>query len=185
MDCLTCSIENRVSANPDQTWVQGDLSSYHYVVEVVYSREEKPSPVNHELVAGIDIGLNNLATLTSNKPGFTPLLVNGRPLKSINQFFNKRKATLESQLMKMDARRRNSHQMERLTSKRTRKINHYLHAHSHRLIEHLVEEGIGTLVIGKNANWKQEANMGKRNNQQFVQIPHARFIDMVRRFGGC
>jgi putative transposase len=157
----------------------------HYVVEVVYERREKQAQVAPDLIAGIDIGLNNLATLTSNKPGFTPLLVNGRPLKSINQFYNKRKATLESQLMKMDARRRNSHQMERLTSKRTRKINHYLHAHSHRLIEHLVEEGIGTLVIGKNANWKQEANMGKRNNQQFVQIPHARFIDMVRRFGGC
>ncbi len=151
----------------------------HYVVEVVYERPEKPAQVNPDLVAGIDIGLNNLAVLTSNKRGFTPLLVNGRPLKSVNQYYNKRNANLESQLMKMDARRRTSHQLEQLTTKRTRKINHYLHTQSHRIIEHLVEEGIGTLVIGKNDGWKQEANMGRRNNQQFVQIPHAHFIQML------
>lgn len=151
----------------------------HYVVEVVYEREAQSAQVSPSLVAGIDIGLNNLATLTSNKPGFTPLLVNGRPLKSINQYHNKRKADLESKLMKMDDRRRTSHQIERLTNKRTRRINHYLHTQSHRIIEHLVEEGIGTLVLGKNDGWKQEANLGKRNNQQFVQIPHARFIDML------
>jgi putative transposase len=69
--------------------------------------------------------------------------------------------------------------MERLTTKRTRRINHYLHTASRRLINLLVQEGIGTLVIGKNAEWKQEVNMGKRNNQQFVCIPHARFIEML------
>ncbi len=147
----------------------------HYVVEVVYEQEGEQAQVNPDLIAGIDIGLNNLAMLTSNKPGFTPLLVNGRPLKSINQYYNKRKADLQSKLGTTGTTNR----MERLTNKRTRKINHYLHTHSHRIIEHLVEEGIGTLVIGKNANWKQEANMGKRTNQQFVQIPHARFIDML------
>lgn len=116
----------------------------HYVVEVVYERQEQAAQVNPDLVAGIDIGLNNLATLTSNKPGFRPLLVNGRPLKSINQYYNKRKADLESKLMKMDARRRTSHQLEQLTTKRTRKINHYLHTQSHRIVEHLVKEGLGT-----------------------------------------
>lgn len=147
----------------------------NYVVEVVYERQEKQEQVNPDPVAGIDIGLNNLATLTSNKPGFTPLLVNGRPLKSINQYYNKRKAALQSKLGTTGTTNR----MERLTNKRTHKINHYLHTQSHRLIEHLVKEGVGTLVIGKNPNWKQEANMGRRNNQQFVQIPHARFVEML------
>jgi putative transposase len=50
---------------------------------------------------------------------------------------------------------------------------------SRRIIDLLVQEGMGTLVIGKNPEWKQEVNMGKRNNQQFVCIPHARFIDML------
>ncbi|EFH84649.1 RNA-guided endonuclease InsQ/TnpB family protein [Ktedonobacter racemifer] len=149
-----------------------------YVVEVVYEQEPKQAAVDPLLVAGIDIGLNNVATLTSNKAGFTPWLVNGRPLKHINQWYNKERARLQSHLSKH--KRHTSTRLERLTNKRTRKIDHYLHTHSHRLIEHLIEEGIGTLVIGKNDGWKQEINIGNRNNQQFVQIPFARFIDMLR-----
>jgi len=70
----------------------------HYVVEVVYKVEPKKANVNPSLVASIDIGLNNLATVTSNKPGFVPVVVNGRPLKSINQYYNKKKARLQSLL---------------------------------------------------------------------------------------
>ena len=150
-----------------------------YVVEAVYEQKPVQADVDPTLYAGIDIGVDNLATLTSNKKGFVPRIVNGRPVKSINQFYNKRKAELDEKLMKMDARRRHSHQLERLTTKRTRRINHYQHTASRRIINLLVEEGIGTLVIGKNANWKQEVEMGKRNNQQFVAIPHARFIEML------
>ena len=57
----------------------------HDVVEVVYTQPEAQADVNPDWIAGVDIGLNNLAAITSNKPGFVPLLVNGRPLKSINQ----------------------------------------------------------------------------------------------------
>ncbi len=150
-----------------------------YVVEVVYEQEPVQAAVDPQLFAGIDIGVDNLATLTSNKKGFVPRIVNGRPVKSINQFYNKRKAELDEKLMKMDARRRHSHRLERLTTTRTRRIDHYLHTASRRIVDLLVKEGIGTLVIGKNPNWKQEVDMGKRNNQQFVAIPHARFIAMV------
>lgn len=69
--------------------------------------------------------------------------------------------------------------MEQLTTRRTRSINHALHTASRQIIDLLVEEGIGTLIIGKNPEWKQEANMGKRNNQNFVQIPHARLIEVL------
>jgi len=150
-----------------------------YVVEVVYTREPVQAEVDPTLYAGIDIGVDNLATLTSNKKGFVPRIVNGRPVKSINQFYNKRKAELDEKLMKMDAHRRHSHRLERLITTRTRRINHYLHTASRRLVNLLVKEGIGTLVIGKNPNWKQKVDMGKRNNQQFVAIPHARFIEML------
>lgn len=146
-----------------------------YVVEVVYERKEQQTEVNPNLYAGIDIGVNNLAAITSNKPGFVPLLVNGRPLKSVNQYYNKRKAQLQKKLGTTDA----THRMQRLTNKRNRRIHHYLHTQSKRIIDTLVNEGIGTLVIGKNPDWKQEVNMGTRNNQNFVQIPHARFIDML------
>ena len=146
-----------------------------YVVEVVYEQAEIQADVDSALYAGIDIGIDNLATLTSNKVGFVPLVVNGRPLKSINQYYNKRKAELQSILKDS----RFTARMERLTNKRTRRIDHFLHTASHRIIDLLVAEGIGTLVIGKNPNWKQEVNIGKRTNQQFVCIPHARFIDML------
>jgi putative transposase len=143
-----------------------------YMVEAVYEQEEKPAPVNSAYYAGIDLGMNNLVALTSNKPGFRSVLVNGRPVKSMNQFYNKRKAELQSQLRRKGTTKR----MERLTNKRNRRIDHYLHTASKRIIDLLVKEGISTLVIGKNDAWKQEANMGKRTNQNFVQIPHARFI---------
>src|SRR5262245_30700854 len=69
--------------------------------------------------------------------------------------------------------------MEHLTIKRTRRIDNYLHMTSRQIINLLVREGIGTLVIGKNDGWKQEVEVWKRNNQNFVDIPHARFIHML------
>jgi putative transposase len=150
-----------------------------YVIEVVYSRETEQEEVNPDLYAGIDLGIDNLATLTSNKSGFVPRIVNGRPVKSINQLYNKRRADLQSKLTQMDAKRHTSNRLERLTTKRTRKIDHYLHTASRRIIDLLVSEGIGTLVIGYNQEWKQAVNIGKRNNQNFVSIPFARFIQML------
>src|SRR5258706_9787134 len=69
--------------------------------------------------------------------------------------------------------------MEQITNIRNRRIHHYLHAASKRIIDFLVTEGIGTIIIGKNPLWKQEVKNGRRNNQNFVSIPHARFIDML------
>lgn len=147
----------------------------HYVVEVVFDREPVRAAVNAALHAGVDIGVNTLAAITSDKAGFMPRIVNGRPVKSINQFYNKRKAELQRKLGKAGT----TAQMERLTAHRTRQIDHYLHTASRRIIDLLIVEGIGTLVIGKNPLWKQEARMGRRNNQNFVSIPHARFIAML------
>jgi putative transposase len=146
-----------------------------YVVEVVYEKAVEQAPVNPAYYAGIDIGMHNLAALTSNKPNFKPVIVNGRPVKSINQFYNKRRAQLQKKLGKTGTTKR----MERLTNKRIRRIDHYMHMASRYIIDVLVKEGIGVLCIGKNDGWKQECEMGKRNNQNFVQIPHARFISML------
>jgi putative transposase len=123
----------------------------------------------------VDLGVDVLAELTSDKVGFVPRLVNGRPLKSLNQFYNKRRAELQAAL----GHNGTTHQMERLTTRRNRRVQHYLHTASRFIIDLLLQEGIGTLVIGKNLLWKQEVNMGKVNNQKFVQIPHARFMEML------
>jgi putative transposase len=146
-----------------------------YVVEIVYEQAESVPQGDPTLSAAVDLGVDTLAAITSNKVGFAPRLVNGRPVKSTNQFYNKRRAELQTALGHEGTTAR----MERLSAKRTRRITHYLHVVSKTIIALLVQEGIGTLVIGKNLLWKQEVEMGRVNNQHFVQIPHARFIDML------
>jgi IS605 OrfB family transposase len=147
-----------------------------YVVEAVYTQEEEQAQIDHSLVAAVDIGVNNLVALTSNKRGFVPRLVNGRPIKSVNQCYNKQASKIQK---KMSSNHHTSRELERVAAKRTRRIDHYMHTASRRMIDLLVAERIGTLVIGKNPNWKQESCMRKRDNQHFVQISHARFIDML------
>jgi len=146
-----------------------------YVVQVIYQTTPAKS-IGGEYVAGIDLGLDNLAAIATNKPGTQPILVNGRPLKSMNQFYNKHRATLQSQLPDGC---RSSHRIQHLTFKRNMRVEDYLHKASRWIVNWLVHHQIGTLVIGKNDNWKQGIQLGKRNNQQFVGIPHARFIKML------
>lgn len=126
-----------------------------YVVEVIYEPAPKGSGVDADLIAGIDVGMNNLAALTSNKPGFVPILVNGRGIKSTNQYYNKRRAQLQKSLGHQGLTKR----MQSLTNQRNRRIEHDLHHASRFLIDILVADGIGTLVIGKNDGWKQDANL--------------------------
>jgi IS605 OrfB family transposase len=150
--------------------------STHYVIEVIYTVQPQPVPSNKQHVAGIDMGIDNVVALASNQPGFTPLLVNGKLLKSINQWYNKRLAVLQAQLPKHQYR---SKQIQALTFKRNCRVNNYLHQTSKWIMDWLVERQIGTLVIGKNVGWKQAVELGKVNNQKFVPIPHARLIEML------
>jgi putative transposase len=150
----------------------------HYIVEIVYTKEPVQANVDPSSCVAIDLGVTNLAAIASNREGFVPRLVNGRPLKAWNQWYNKRMKQLKKRLPK-DDRERVTKQMERITNTRNRRINHYLHTATKRIIDFLVKEGVGTVIIGKNPLWKQESNIGKRNNQNFVSIPHARFIDML------
>ena len=124
----------------------------HYTVEVIYERPVTPADVDPSRVAAIDIGVNNLAAVTSNQPGLTPFLVNGRPLKAINQWYNKRRARLQAKLPDGVFA---SRQLDILTDKRARQINDYLHVASRRIVDWLVAQRIGTLVIGKNDGWKR------------------------------
>jgi putative transposase len=150
----------------------------YYVVEVIYTKEPVQTNVDPSFCVGIDLGVTNLAAIASNREGFAPRLVNGRTLKAWNQWYNKRMKELKKKLPKED-RERVTRQMERITNTRNRQVNHYLHTASKRIIDFLVENGIGTAIIGKNPLWKQEVHNGRQNNQNFVSIPHARFIDML------
>ena len=151
----------------------------HYVVEIVYQAEAKPAQLDKSLFVALDPGVNVLAALTSNKPSFVPRLVNGRPVKATNQLYNKQRAQEQKYLARGKAPRFTSHRLDRITTKRNRRIMQYLHTASRRIIDLLVAEGIGTLIIGKNPVWKQRVELGKKHNQEFVQIPHARFIELL------
>lgn len=148
----------------------------HYDVEVVYARDVTPAAVNPAWVAGLDLGVDVLAAIATNKPGVAPRLVNGRPLKSLNQAYNKARARLQA---KLPAGRYRSHQLDALTDARNRRVRDYLHNASRAIVNWLVAERIGTLVIGYNPGWKQAVNLGRRINQSFVSIPFARFIHML------
>lgn len=144
-----------------------------YIIELIYDKEckEQVQSVNY---AGLDLGVNNLAVLSFNN--HSSIIINGRPLKSINQFYNKKKAQLQSKLTK----KHTSNAIVRLTNKRNKKVQDYLHKSSRFIVNQLVSKNISTIVIGKNKNWKQDISIGKKNNQNFVNIPHARFIEMIK-----
>ncbi|RQH38044.1 transposase [Okeania hirsuta] len=146
-----------------------------YIIEVVYEKANQPQ-IQSTYVAGIDLGIDRLVALSTNKPGVKPMLVNGKPLKSVNQLYNKRKAKYQSHLK---GNRKSSRKIEALTYHRNRFVENYLHNTSKLVVNYLVTNNIGTVVIGKNDNWKQGANIGKKNNQNFTQIPHDKLLKQI------
>ncbi|MDJ0555015.1 MAG: transposase [Microcoleaceae cyanobacterium MO_207.B10] len=147
-----------------------------YLIEIVYEKAESTTEARQ--VAGIDLGVNNLIAVTTNQTGILPLLIKGRPLKAINTFFNKQRSYLQSQL-KTKHNKNNSHRLKKLTHKRNCRVENYLHTASKRVIDWCVNHEIGILIIGHNQTWKQEIKLGKKNNQQFVNIPHYKLIEML------
>lgn len=149
----------------------------YYVISISYEKLEKIKS-NNGIYCGIDLGVNNLVTVGFNKKEITPFIINGKPLKSINQFYNKKLAFLKSELEKKN-KRKTSKKTDKLNNDRNNKINDYMHKKSRILVNQLVSKNVSKVVIGHNKGWKQDINIGKRNNQNFVQIPFRKFIDMV------
>jgi putative transposase len=152
------------------------LKSGKYSVNIIYEFKEEPRVSNNNNYCSIDLGLNNLMTLTSNKKGLDPLVVNGRPLKSINQFYNKKKARFQEELPE-DVY--SSKKINKLTFKREMKIKDYLNKSSKFLIDWCLENELNTIIIGYNEFWKTEINIGKKNNQNFVNIPFHKLVWMI------
>ena len=148
----------------------------YITVEVGY-RKETPEYVDNGRYAAIDLGIANLATLTFFND--KPIIFNGRPLKSVNQYYNKKLAELKSKQSKSKSPYRNTNRMNALTSKRYNKIKDYMHKTSREIVNQLVSHNVTNLIIGHNKGWKQDTNLGKANNQKFVQIPFLMFINML------
>jgi putative transposase len=148
----------------------------YYIIEIIYHQKEEDLLLDKSRMLSIDLGINNLIT-TANNIRQRPLIVKGTIVKSINQWYNKVRGIRRSfvapshpETMKLNI----------LTKKRNNKIKDYFHKASHMLIHYSKMNNIGRIVIGYNKVWKQEANMGTRNNQTFVSIPHLQLIRMVQ-----
>ena len=133
--------------------------TYHYRIEIVCFKPVSLERIVTATIAGIDTGLNNLATLNANQPGFEPLIINRKPLKSINVYYHKNKANMQS---KLPPKIKTSHRLRRLTHKRNCKIDNYLHSASRFTIDHLAANSIETVVIGKNDGGQTKINLGKK-----------------------
>lgn len=151
-----------------------------YIMEIVYQTEIPDIDITKDptKICGIDLGINNFATLTNNI-GAKSIVINGKILKSINQYYNKQLAYYRS-ILKKTNNKDWSNRLDTLTLKRFNKIKNYMHKASKLTIEYCVENNIDTIVIGNNQGWKQESNMSKKVNQTFVQIPYEIFINMVK-----
>ena len=147
-------------------------------LELVYELPKVEEKADNGKYAAIDIGVDNLAALAWNT-GERPVLLKETPLKSVNQYYNKQIAKRRSICELMNGRH-SSKRIARLTAKRNRKIVDYLHKASRKVIDLCAEQDVSVLVVGKNKGWKQEVNLGRKVNQSFVQLPFARFIQMLQ-----
>lgn len=135
-------------------------------IEVVYNVELN----NHNAdtnVAAIDFGIDNLATVVTPNGCY---IFSGKVLKSYNQYFNKELARYSSIKAKQGIEK-GTKRMTAMYDKRNRYIDTFMHTVSKAIVDMLIEQKVGKLVVGRNKGWKQGVNIGKTNNQKFVQIP--------------
>ncbi|MCV4231339.1 transposase [Virgibacillus sp. LDC1] len=163
----------------------------HYVIELVFTcpmeeqnteGEQVPDVSHSNFIMAIDLGVDNLATMVTTT-GLQPVIVKGRIVKAINQYYNKMKAHYTSILRQGKNPREGTHtskRLERLHLQRHRLIKDLFHKASHHIVRLAEEQRIGTIVIGHNAGWKQESAMGRRNNQSFCHLPHKQLIAMIQ-----
>lgn len=179
------TIKTRLPSSTNIREVRIIPRSNHYVCEIVYKRLSEEGEINRRWYAirtnqnriiGIDLGIRNIVTIANNI-GLTPIVIKGGVLKSINQYYNKKKASLQSVYDKQEIKF--GSKMSNLTEKRNAKIKDAMHKISKSTIDYCIEQNIGVIVVGKNDNWKQECDMGKKNNQNFVNIPHTKLIHMI------
>lgn len=147
------------------------VNSQLFKIEIVYEKGVNKNDLNKNNFIGIDLGLNNLCAITGNIK--VPFIITGRPLKSFNQYYNKEKAKLQS-------KNKTSKKLDKLSNKRSNKINDYLHKTSRYIINYCLTNDVRNIVIGYNKGWKQNINIGKRNNQNFTSIPFYKLVNQIK-----
>jgi putative transposase len=170
-------IKTRLSDKTDIREVRIIPKGVGYVVEIVYKRDISPfKPLNKKNIIAIDLGVRNLITSVNNN-GLKPFVIKGGVVKSINQYYNKECARIQSIYDRQGEKIGKT--MHKLNQKRNRKINDYFYKTSRKIIQYCIMNDIGTMVIGYNPDWKQNCQIGKRNTQNFSTIPFFKLIQKL------
>ena len=149
-----------------------------FCVEIVYSITINDTPLQDDgRKMSIDLGLDNLATIVTNT-GLKPIIVNGKGLKSYNQYYNKKMAHYQRIAKQMNGKNY-TNRLYQLTRKRNFKIEDALHKISRFIVDTAISNRITTIVIGNNKGWKQSISLGRQINQSFVTIPHQKLIEKI------
>lgn len=149
----------------------------YIVIEVVYNKEVFKLKKDNNRYISIDIGLDNLATLTNNV-GVQPIIISGRKLKSANKYYNK-KISHYREIAKRVNNLDYTNRMNNLTIKRNNIITDLIHKASKKVIDYALSYDVNTIIIGNNKDWKRKSSMSKKVNQSFVGIPHQMFINQI------
>lgn len=150
----------------------------YLIIEIVYNVDVPSIKEDNSKYVGIDLGLDNLATLTNNC-GYSFKLINGRKLKSINKFYNKQLShyrEIAKRMNNLDWTNR----MNSLTVKRNNMIDDLIHKASKSIIDYTLSCGANTIVVGNNKDWKRNSSMSKKVNQSFVGLPHQKLIEQIQ-----
>jgi IS605 OrfB family transposase len=141
-----------------------------YELIITYVAEDNVKKLNHNNILSIDCGLDNLLTSynTKNKSSF---IIDGKPLKSVNHHYNKEKARLQSEYEKNKLKDKNTKKFIKLSEYRKNYINNYFNQSVNKIVKYCINNDIGTIVIGDFKGMKNEINIGKVNNQNFVSVP--------------
>ena len=149
------------------------------IIEVIYGVPDVVQLQDNGRYASIDLGVDNLMTITTNIKNEQPIIYSGKNVKSINHYYNKRNAKLRSTLNRVNRGQKSSKRLKRLSLKRELKIEDYFHKVSKDLVNYLASRRINTLIVGNNKGWKQNIKLSRRNNQNFVQIPFYKLIQKL------
>ena len=147
-----------------------------FTIEMIYiDNENNNNELNSNLYSSIDLGINNIATMIL--PDEKPILYNGKQLKAKNQYFNKKISNLQS---KLSNSKKTSKQIQELYLKRDNQLSDIFHKLSRMIVNRLIENKIGNIVVGYNKGWKDSINIGKRNNQTFVNISYEKLLSFLQ-----
>mgnify|MGYP003293893727 CR=1 FL=1 len=150
-----------------------------YVINVTGVKEINiPDSKEAVFIAGIDIGIDNFATITVWNNKSKPLIINGKGLKSYNKYFNKKLAHLKSEAMTKNGLY-STKRINSLYQNRNNYMNNFMHQASKKTVDFLISNNVKYLVIGKNKDWKQNSKLSKKVNQTFIQIPYTKYIDLL------